>query len=135
MKERLVELMTMDADPNQTLTTTQRAELKALKQIESVGSPGPSFESTDFPSAPEGFYYARDKMTGKPLLDEDGKPYVVPISGTNEDVYRKTKKKVTKELLPKAVKGIAIVLFTYGITLLIGGSVVIYFVLTFFGII
>jgi len=99
-KERLAQLMTMDSDPNQILTNTQRAEMNAIKQILSVGSPtGQTFGGLNLPSAPDGYYYDKDE-NGTLKLNEDGKPYVVPVAGSAEAIKRikeDKKEKVGKE--------------------------------------
>ena len=82
--ERLAQLMTMDADPNQTLTNTQRAEMNAIKRILSVGSPtGQSFNGLDLPKPPDGYFYDRN-ANGTLKTNEEGKPYVVPVAGSDE---------------------------------------------------
>ncbi len=98
--ERLAQLMTMDADPNQTLTNTQKAEMNAIKQILSVGSPtGQTFGGVNLPTAPEGYYYDKNP-DGTLKTNEEGNPYVVPVAGSAEDIKRKKedkKEKVGKE--------------------------------------
>lgn len=99
-KERLAQLMTMDADPNQTLTNTQKAEMNAIKQILSVGSPtGQSFGGLNLPKAPDGYYYDKNP-DGTLKTNEKGKPYVVPVAGSKEAVDRlkeEEKERVGKE--------------------------------------
>ena len=91
--ERLAELMTMDADPNQTLTNGQRAEMNSIKQILSVGSPtGQTFGGLNLPPPPDGYYYDRNE-NGTLKLNEEGKPYVVPVAGSAEDMKRKKEDK------------------------------------------
>ena len=94
-KERLAQLMTMDADPNQTLTNTQRAEMNAIKKILSVGSPtGQSFGGLDLPKPPDGYFYDKNP-NGTLKTNEEGKPYVVPVAGSAE--ARKRMKEDKKE--------------------------------------
>jgi hypothetical protein len=98
--ERLAQLMTMDANPNETLTNTQKAEMNAIKQILSVGSPtGQTFGGVNLPTAPEGYYYDKNP-DGTLKTNEEGNPYVVPVAGSAEDIKRKKedkKEKVGKE--------------------------------------
>ena len=92
-KERLAQLMTMDADPDQTLTKTQRAEMEAIKQILSVGSPtGQTFGGVNLPIAPEGYYYDKNP-DGSLKLNEKGNPYVVPVAGSKVAVDREKEEK------------------------------------------
>ena len=99
-KERLAQLMTMDSDPNQTLTNGQRAEMNAIKQILSVGSPtGQTFGGLNLPTAPDGYYYDKNP-NGTLKLNEEGNPYVVPVAGSAEAIKRtkdEKKEKVGKE--------------------------------------
>ena len=94
--ERLAQLMTMDVDPNQTLTTTQKAEMNAIKQILSVGSPtGQTFGGVNLPTAPDGYYYDKNS-DGTFKTNESGNPYVVAIAGSAEDLKRKKEDKKEK---------------------------------------
>lgn len=92
LKERLTKLMTIDSDPNQTLTPTQIAEMKSIQQILSVDSPtGQTFSGINLPKAPDGYYYDRTP-DGKLKTNELGRPYVVPVAGSAEALKREKEK-------------------------------------------
>ena len=85
-EQRLADLITIDNDPNRTISPTEKAELDALTYVVRTTSPqgisGQDLLASPYGNPPDGYTWDRTPQ-GKLILDsKTNQPTVTPIAGT-----------------------------------------------------